>query len=140
MRKKIRLNNNWQYVPQYVEGMEIETKWQEYENVHLPHTNVELPYNYFDEKLYQFVSCYGLSIHVDEKYKDRIGIIRFEGVMAYAKVFLNGMYIGEHKGGYTPFEFNVSDTLTFGKENRLTVIVDSTEREDIPHSEDKLII
>ncbi|QUI22449.1 glycoside hydrolase family 2 protein [Vallitalea pronyensis] len=132
MREKLRLNNNWQYIPNYIEGMEKVKQWQSYELVHLPHSNIELPYHYFDEKLYQFISCYRLPIQVDKKYTHKIGILRFEGVMAYAKVFVNGDYIGEHKGGYTPFEFDISHALVFGKENMLTVIVDATEREDIP--------
>ena len=40
------------------------------------------------------------------------------------------MKLGEHKGGFTPFSFELTDHLT--NENVLTVYLDSTERTDIP--------
>ena len=33
-----------------------EFDFSNFEKVDLPHTNIELPYNYFDEKSYQFIS------------------------------------------------------------------------------------
>ena len=32
--------------------------------------------------------------------------LKFDAVYETAKVWLNGNYLGEHVGGYTPFEFN----------------------------------
>lgn len=53
--------------------------------------------------------------------------------MAYAKVYLNGEFIGEHKGGYTPFDIRIDPYYDWSSsDNILTVIVDSTERSDIP--------
>jgi len=52
--------------------------------------------------------------------------------MAYAQVYLNGTYLGEHKGGYTPFSFSVDQLLKPDGDNEITVVVDSTERNDIP--------
>jgi beta-galactosidase len=40
--------------------------------------------------------------------------------------------LGEHKGGYTPFSFELTPHLNPQGENVLTVYVDSTERADIP--------
>jgi beta-galactosidase len=131
MSEKISLNNNWHYVPHYEAGMECEV-FSKFQLVHLPHTNIELPYNYFDERDSQFISCYQNTFFVDESYKEKIGFIRFEGVMTYAKVFLNGAYIGDHKGGYTPFECELNENIHYGNSNTITVVVDSTEREDIP--------
>jgi beta-galactosidase len=51
--------------------------------------------------------------------------------MTYAEVYLNGDLLGSHKGGYTPFEFEVTNDIKDG-ENSLFVMVDSTERSDIP--------
>lgn len=48
--------------------------------------------------------------------------INFGAVDQIAKIVLNGKFIGEHHGGYTPFSFELTDFLTEG-ENNLNVIV-----------------
>lgn len=37
--------------------------------------------------------------------------LRFEAVFYRSSVWLNGKFIGAHEGGYTPFEFDVTDAL-----------------------------
>ncbi|GAB3868331.1 glycoside hydrolase family 2 TIM barrel-domain containing protein [Dactylosporangium cerinum] len=37
--------------------------------------------------------------------------LRFEAVYHRARVWFNGVYLGEHVGGYTPFEFDVTSRL-----------------------------
>ncbi|MCF7855165.1 MAG: glycoside hydrolase family 2 [Candidatus Pacebacteria bacterium] len=49
-------------------------------------------------------------------------ILRFDGVYSDTTVTLNGKIIGSHLGGFTPFEFDVTDTLKAG-ENELAVAV-----------------
>ena len=44
-----------------------------------------------------------------------------------ASVWLNGTYIGEHEGGYVPFELDLTEGLKpAGEENHLSVCVDSS--------------
>lgn len=40
--------------------------------------------------------------------------LRFEAVYHRARVWFNGAYLGEHVGGYTPFEFDVTSRLQGG--------------------------
>ena len=49
--------------------------------------------------------------------------LQFEGVSERARVFLNGIYLGEQDGGYVPFTFEIGSVLQ--AENRLLVIVDN---------------
>ena len=42
-----------------------------------------------------------------------------------AKVWLNGTRVGEHSGGYLPFDIDISEGLLSGVPNRLTICVDS---------------
>jgi len=49
-------------------------------------------------------------------------VLRFGTVTHFAKVYLNGKLLGEHKGGFLPFEVEVDKLLLSGK-NRLTVAV-----------------
>jgi len=53
----------------------------------------------------------------------------FGGANFTAQVFLNGKTIGEHKGGYVPFSFDVTDTIKDG-ENVLIVKVDNRLSDD----------
>ena len=48
--------------------------------------------------------------------------VNFGAVDQLATVFLNGKEVGEHKGGYTPFKFELTDYLIEG-ENKLEVKV-----------------
>jgi beta-mannosidase len=46
-------------------------------------------------------------------------LLRFHGVSYWAKVWLNGQYLGAHEGHFAPFEFDVTDVLR--DENTLVV-------------------
>jgi len=48
--------------------------------------------------------------------------LRFGSVTHIAKVYINNELVGTHKGGFTPFEFNINKYVKEGK-NRLKVIV-----------------
>lgn len=54
----------------------------------------------------------------------RRAFLRFGAVDYHAYVFLNGKFVGEHEGGFTPFAFDVTKLLRDG-DNRLTVGADS---------------
>jgi beta-galactosidase len=58
--------------------------------------------------------------------------VDFEGVMTASTVWINGTQLGEYKGGYTPFSFDLTPHIDFDGENVLAVDVDSSERPDIP--------
>ncbi|MDH6309542.1 beta-glucuronidase [Dysgonomonas sp. PFB1-18] len=45
------------------------------------------------------------------------------------KIYLNGTKVGEHEGGYTPFNFDVTDIVKSGN-NKLVVKVDNKRRAD----------
>lgn len=54
--------------------------------------------------------------------KDRV-FIHFGAVDQIAHVYLNGNLVGTHKGGYTPFTFELTDFIYPDSENRLIVKV-----------------
>ena len=47
--------------------------------------------------------------------------LRFEGVYYAARVWLNGVYLGDHEGYFSAFEFDVTDIVVTGggKERRV---------------------
>ena len=54
--------------------------------------------------------------------------IDFDGVFRDCHVWLNGVLLGRHEGGYAPFGFDATDFVRSG-ENVLTVRVDATQAE-----------
>lgn len=50
----------------------------------------------------------------EEFIKGRV-ILNFGAVDYIAKVYVNGKYVGAHKGGYNPFSFDITDYIVIGK-------------------------
>jgi len=66
---------------------------------------------------------------VNSSYSDRKVFIEFEGVQKYCKVWINGKYLGDHKGGYGSFDFDITDLIIEGKENVLAVAVNNSQND-----------
>ncbi len=58
-------------------------------------------------------------------FNDRRIVLRFDAVTHKAKVILNGEIITEHKGGFLPFEIEITDLITLGEKHTLIVAVDN---------------
>jgi beta-galactosidase len=54
--------------------------------------------------------------------------LHFDAVYDIAEVTLNGTVVGTHNGGYTPFEFDITDKVKWDAPNELTVSADNTPR------------
>ncbi|MGY5774949.1 glycoside hydrolase family 2 protein [Rhizobium sp. LEGMi135b] len=129
MRSVVAFNESWTFH----EGFSPENvgRSQEGQSVTLPHTAVELPFNYFDEKSYQRAFTYQKIINWDETFAGREVSLIFDAAMADAAVYLNGEEIVAHKDGYTPFEGRLTGRLHKG-ENLITVKIDGSENPEIP--------
>jgi beta-galactosidase len=132
-RLVLPMNRNWRYSRSASEAAHAQDFDESgFERVVIPHTNVRLPWHSFDEKTYQFVSVYRRHFKLPPEAHGRHVFVDFEGVMTASTVWLNGQRIGEYKGGYTPFSFELTPHIDFEGENVLAVDVDSSERPDIP--------
>ena len=127
------LNRGWRYHPSKVEGAHApDFNDASFERVVIPHTNVELPWHNFDDKAYEFVSTYRRRFRTPPEARGKRVFVDFEGAMTASTVWINGVSLGEYKGGYTPFSFELTPHLKSAGDNVLTVYVDSTERPEIP--------
>ena len=132
-RITLPINRNWRYSRTLVEdARKKDFDDSGLEKIVVPHTNMRLPWHGFDEKVYQFVSTYRRRFKLPKEAQGKHVFVDFEGVMTASTVWLNGARIGEYKGGYTPFSFELTPHVDFAGENVLVVEVDSTERADIP--------
>lgn len=125
MRNTYSLNFDWLFIKKEGEKDIFTYDDAVMETVHIPHSNVVLPYNNFSETLYQFESVYKKHFTL-KKQKDKRYFIEFEGVLHKSNVYLNNNYIGSHQNGYTAFQFEITEHLN-DLENTLIVEVDSRE-------------
>ncbi|WPC37418.1 glycoside hydrolase family 2 TIM barrel-domain containing protein [Brachyspira hyodysenteriae] len=130
MREIINFNTNWKFTKEWNDNIKIEKL--NGENITLPHTVAEIPLHYFSESDTWLVSGYqNIFKYEKTKLQGKRVLINFEAAMAACEVFVNEKSFGEHKGGYLPFVYDITDELKDG-ENIIAVKLDSTEREDIP--------
>ena len=58
---------------------------------------------------------------------DRV-MLNFGGVDWHAQVFVDGTFVGEHKGGYAPFSFDITDYLSKNRKHTLKLkVIDATD-------------
>jgi beta-galactosidase len=127
------INRNWRFSKKYAQGAHDKAFDDSgFDRVVVPHTNIRLPWHSFDDKDYEFVSIYRRRFKLPAEARGKHVFVDFEGVMTASTVWINGTKLGEYKGGYTPFSFDLTPHLDFEGENVLAVDVDSTERADIP--------
>ena len=127
------INRSWRYHRSVIAAAhEKNFDDSAFEGVVLPHTNISLPWHSFDDKSYEFVSMYRRRFKLPPEARGRHVFVDFEGAMLASTVWINGVCLGEYKGGYTPFSFDLTPQVDFAGENVLVVDLDSTERPDIP--------
>ena len=69
---------------------------------------------------------YRKRIDIGREYAGRRIRFEFDGVQKYARIYLNGKYLGDHKGGFTSFYADATDAVNFGGENILAVAVQNS--------------
>lgn len=139
MREKMNFNTEWLFLDKDIDcGTEIDINEKTFENITIPHANKILSLHKgpnFQEQIesYRFVSWYRKRFVIEKKYDGKRLWVKFEGIANAAEVYVNGVFVGEHKGAYTGFKFDITDYLNpCGAENIIAVKVDSTKRCDIP--------
>jgi len=130
---EIPLSSGWsvtQDVRQFGERQQwfdpkFEADWQPIDRlVHLQLIFAKQPYfgrelRYFNE------SAWWYRLNFETAHLNRGTTLRFEGVDYFAKVWLNGILLGEHEGYADPFEFEVGKILRKEGPNVLVVKVSS---------------
>jgi len=121
---------NFENGQNYKEGEGQWTVPEVWEKVNLPHTfnrdDMQRDRNFFEGK-----AVYQKKFFVAADQQDRRTFLKFEGVGAVAQLYINQQYIGEHKGAYSMFVFEISNSVNYAKENILTVITDNQSRKDV---------
>jgi hypothetical protein len=67
---------------------------------------------------------------IDSDLSDHKVFLEFKGVQKYCKVWINGKYVGDHKGGYGPFDLDITDLINSGGDNLLAVAVSYLQKDE----------
>ena len=127
---KHAINFDWNFINDYKEEY-LNKLPNSSKKVNIPHCAKEVPYNYFNEKDYQFISTYEKFFDLEESINDRVVKLVFDGYMLKAKIYLNDQFLGEYISGWVKVELDVSKVVK-QKGNRLVVVLDSREDSTIP--------
>ena len=148
-RQTVSLNGKWEVIVDPYENGFYDYRYQEYANGYFQNAkpqdksalieydfdtaeliNVPGDWNSQMEKLffYEGTIWYKKSFDFDRKPGQRV-FVHFGAVNYQSVVYLNGTKLGENEGGFTPFNFEVTDLLT-EKDNYLVVKVDNKRHRD----------
>ena len=67
---------------------------------------------------------YQRKFKISENKKDKNVILHFAASDYITKVWINGIYIGKHQGGYTSFSFDITNEIVYGGQNNIVVKVE----------------
>lgn len=87
---------------------------------------VNVPHSFsVDKRYYNFTGdvWYIRSFRMESLSKEFRTFLRFEAVFYKCNVWLNGIELGKHEGGYTPFEFDITSIVK--EENTISVMVNN---------------
>ena len=126
------LSDSWQFLLADNAGMENSDYGGRWTTVVLPHTwNAS---DTFDDVpgYHRGAAWYRRDFEVPAAWRGKRIVLRFEAAAQVATVWVNNILVGEHKGAFTPFEFDITDLARPGERSFAAVRVDNRWRRDIP--------
>ncbi|NLU91194.1 glycoside hydrolase family 2 protein [Chitinophaga sp. Ak27] len=128
-RTILPFNDGWAFRkgPLIAEKTQSDTSWQ---SVTIPHTwnNKDMQEG---KNFYAGEGCYQKQFPVATSLKGKRLFLRFDGVGSVADLYVNNRFIGEHKGSYAAFCFEITHVVKYGEENTILVKVNNKAREDV---------
>ena len=103
-----------------------------WETVNIPHTWNDKDADDETPGFYRGPVWYRKQLFIDKSQEGRRAMIYFEGANQEVRLYLNGQFVGEHKGGYTRFCFDITSHLRYGQENLFAIYVNNVYNPNIP--------
>ena len=151
-RKKISLNGKWNYIIDVQEegyyGYRMEERkrgffcndkpknpWDlvEYDFDKSPEMEIPSDWNTKDNKLFLyegtiwFKKSFNYTINPQKKLILYFGAVNYESI-----IYINGILIGKHIGGFTPFNFDITSKIKNGENYIIIKIDNKRKKENIP--------
>ncbi|WP_217932425.1 glycoside hydrolase family 2 TIM barrel-domain containing protein [Bacteroides caecimuris] len=103
-----------------------------WETVNIPHTWNDKDADDETPGFYRGPVWYRKQLFIDKSQEGHRAVIYFEGANQEVRFYLNGQFVGEHKGGYTRFCFDITPHLRYGQENLFAIYVNNVYNPNIP--------
>ncbi len=135
-RRDTELSSGWKFIQQDAGPTASTEAWTD---VIIPHT-----WNALDAQkgvlgnpgvkggYYRGACWYARTLDIPANWQGRRVFIRFEAASIVARIYLNGELLGEHRGAFTAFCYELTPRLRFGGRNELRVQVDNSPQADVP--------
>ncbi|WP_055436933.1 MULTISPECIES: glycoside hydrolase family 2 protein [Lacinutrix] len=129
--EEIKINEDWKF-SKVEESKDLDSKIHTvdfndsaWETVSLPHTaNIE-PLTVNDQ--WQGICWYRKTITIPKSDNDKKVFLELEAAMNYSKMYINGIEVNEHQGGYLPVIVDISKYIKAGDKNIIAVRLDNTD-------------
>lgn len=81
-----------------------------------------------DEKIRDYVGkvYYKRKFYIPNSWRGNNIFVRVGAATHFSEVFINGIKVVEHKGGFLPFEAEISGVVKYGIQNEILIMVDNT--------------
>lgn len=130
----LNLNGEWDFAFDR-ENVGLKEKWYKNSNFDLK-INVPFAYQSKLSGIHDPSFCdhvwYKREFTVPEEWNDKQVILHFGAVDYRAWVYVNSQLVGTHEGGHTSFSFDITDALTWEKEEIVVHVEDPSSDETIP--------
>jgi beta-galactosidase len=132
IRRDTSLIDGWRFIKSDLAGAEQESfDDQSWDVISVPHTwNAEDGQD-GGNNYYRGPGFYRRHFFIDANEVGRQLFIHFDGVNTVADVWVNGVYLGEHRGGFGMFRFEMTSAVRFGANNVLAVRVSNAPFSDV---------
>lgn len=117
-RVKLSLNGSWEFVPDPKDQFRADALPARTDTIEVPGSWE----GQFPAEAGVFGRAwYRRTVEIPADWQGRAVFLRFGAVNYYCQVWVNGHFVGDHEGGYTPFHFRIDAHLT--GERRAEIVV-----------------
>lgn len=103
--------------------------WSTYETTGDQHLFIRSAAEKDDSYWWYGWGCYRKHLTIGNEHAGRRIALEFDGVQKFSRVYVNGQLVGEHKGGYTSFSYDITPHIRFGEDNLIAVQVSNRQKD-----------
>ena len=117
LRQTVNFNRGWKFqLGDVASAAPAEFADSNWDDANLPHS-FSTPHFAAGNSFYVGYGWYRKHFNVPKSWNGKRVNLEFDGVFQVAEIFVNGRRIGEHRGGYTGFTFDITGALKPGDNN-----------------------
>lgn len=111
------------------QAVAIPHTWMTYETTGDLHPFIKNASETDDSYWWKGWGYYRKHFKIDSNLKQKKVFLELDGVQKYCRIYLNGSFIAEHKGGFNSFSIDLTSKVNWTNDNILTVAVNGYRRD-----------